>query len=204
VQRKVFRIEQMMSKRRVPAGPQRDAPPAKPTGADLQNFERDLAAIYQAVEKSRQELAALSGTAIEGAPLCRAGSELHAAVGGMEKATQQILKVTESIDESARALSATLKDDYKRGLAQDIQDHVAQIFEACNFQDISGQRIAKARATLKFVEDRIRRVLEIWGGIDQFRRNATKAAGNGKMLNGPKLAGDDGHASQRDIDRLFA
>ena len=154
--------------------------------------------------KSRQELAALSGTAIEGAPLCRAGSELHAAVGGMEKATQQILKVTESIDESARALSATLKDDYKRGLAQDIQDHVAQIFEACNFQDISGQRIAKARATLKFVEDRIRRVLEIWGGIDQFRRNATKAAGNGKMLNGPKLAGDDGHASQRDIDRLFA
>ncbi|HSP50958.1 MAG TPA: hypothetical protein VLN61_12445 [Pseudolabrys sp.] len=35
------------------------------------------------------------------------------------------------IDESARALAATLKDDYKRGLTQEIQEHVVKIYEAC-------------------------------------------------------------------------
>jgi chemotaxis protein CheZ len=203
VQRKVFRIEQMTKPRA--SAVRHAAVHSELPGTGLQaHLERELAAIHQAIDKSQQELAALSGATNEGARLSRAGSELGAVIGGMEKATQHILKVTEAIDESARALSATLKDDYKRGLAQDIQDNAARIFEACSFQDISGQRIAKTMASLKFVEERVARIFEIWGGIEQFRHHAAKPGGTGKMLNGPKLDGDSGHASQRDIDRLFA
>ena len=36
-------------------------------------------------------------------------------------------------------------------LAQDIQERVINIFESCNFQDLTGQRIAKVVATLKFI-----------------------------------------------------
>ena len=81
-----------------------------------------------------------------------------------------------------------------------------RIFEACNFQDLAGQRIAKVMATLKFVEERIARMMEIWGGIEAFK-DLSAAAAEGDpatvLLNGPKLDGDPGHASQDDIDAMF-
>jgi len=40
-----------------------------------------------------------------------------------------------------------LKDNFERGLAQDIRDQVTQIFEACNFQDLTSQRVVKVRAS---------------------------------------------------------
>ena len=178
----------------------RRAEPARP---DLQKVEHELTAIYDAIENSRRELATLSGGDNQAHCMTRAGDELGAAIGGMEKATQQILKAAEAIDEGARALAASLKDDFKRGVAQDIQDQVVQIFETCNYQDLSGQRISKAMNTLKFVEDSVMRVLALWGGIDALRRHAAKAHGNDRLLNGPKLDGDAGHASQNEIDRLF-
>ena len=104
-------------------------------------------------------------------------------------------------------LSASLKRQQEQALALDIQDNVLRIFEACNFQDLSGQRIAKVLATLKFVEERIAHMIEIWGGIDAFRSYAAAAspsANGSAMLHGPKLDGDDGHVSQDDVDAMFA
>jgi chemotaxis protein CheZ len=119
----------------------------------------------------------------------------------MEGATDKILKAAEIADEAARNLRATLREDYNRGLAQDIQDQVVQIYEACNFQDLAGQRITKAIGTLQMVEARLARVSEIWGGVEDMARRARSAS---TMLNGPKLDGDIGHAEQSEIDRLFA
>ena len=83
-----------------------------------------------------------------------------------------------------------------------------RIFEASNFQDLAGQRIAKVLATLKFIEDRIARMMEIWGGIEAFKDYTAAALAERPpgpaLLNGPKLEGDSGHASQDDIDALFA
>jgi chemotaxis protein CheZ len=92
-------------------------------------------------------------------------------------------------------------------LAADILERVVEIFEACNFQDIAGQRITKVVATLKFIEDHIVNMMEIWGGINALR-NFTPAAmaeprGGARLLNGPKLDAETGHASQDDIDALF-
>jgi chemotaxis protein CheZ len=92
-------------------------------------------------------------------------------------------------------------------MASDIQDHVIKIFESCNFQDLTGQRITKVVSTLKFIETHIIRMMEIWGGIDAFKDYAPTARserdGDAKLLNGPKLDDDPGHASQDDIDALF-
>ena len=175
----------------------------RPEPAAPAPLEQDLASIYSAIETSRRELSALAGHAGEQSQLARGREELGAAIGGMEKATNEILKITEAIDENARALCASLKDDFKRGQAHDIQDHAARIYEACHFQDISGQRITKAMAALQFAEERITRVLEAWGGIEQFRRNAPRTAGV-QLINGPKIDGDRGHATQHDVDKMFA
>lgn len=198
MQRKIFRIEQTMSK---PRTMRRETHRVEPLAAPA--TERDSAAINHAIESSRLELAALARQAGEVSPLGRAGEDLAAAIAGMEKATLRILEVAEAIDERARLLLTNLKDPYNRGLAQDIQDSAARIYEACNFQDISGQRIGKSMTTLKSAEQSVTRMLEAWGGIEQIRR-AGRSAASSQLVNGPKLDGDLGHADQRDVDRLFA
>jgi chemotaxis protein CheZ len=127
-------------------------------------------------------------------PLSRIDSELLAVVSGTEQATQKILAAAEEIDIAANNLSAALNGKLEQGLAQDIQDLVIQIFEACNFQDLIGQRIAKVLTAMKFVEDHIARVLE------EIKTASVAAA----ALHGPRLDGDHGHASQDDIDAMFA
>jgi chemotaxis protein CheZ len=85
---------------------------------------------------------------------------------------------------------------------------VVRIFEACNFQDLTGQRIAKVLATLAFVENRVARMLEIWGGREAFDGYAAATpAGRDidpPLVSGPKLNGDRGHVSQQEIDAMFA
>jgi chemotaxis protein CheZ len=84
---------------------------------------------------------------------------------------------------------------------------VVSIFEACNFQDLTGQRISKVMATMKFIETHITVMMDIWGGVDAIRAHAPaiidERQGDARLLNGPKTEGDIGHASQNDIDALF-
>jgi chemotaxis protein CheZ len=132
--------------------------------------------------------------------MAHAASKLGAAVEGMEKATVKILKSSEVIDESAKALAVTLKGDYESGLAQDIQDHVVKIYEACNFQDLAGQRIGNVIATLNLIEDRLAVLLD----PSKVQPCNSFAAGPAHgLLNGPRLDGASGHTSQSDIDELF-
>src|SRR5215208_6065261 len=108
---------------------------------------------------------------------------------------------------TSNTLSARLKGGQEQALAQDILDHVIQIFEACNFQDLTAQRIIKVVATLNFVEDRITRMMEAWGGTEAFQLYTAAAIGareNNGRLHGPKLDGDVGYATQEDVDALFA
>jgi len=162
-------------------------------------LKRELALVQDAIAHNRRDLAALIGDS-KNRRMARAAGELGAAVAGMEKATQKILHRAEGIDECARALTATLKDDYKRGLAQDIQDHTVQVYEACNFQDLAGQRIAKVIETLNLVEQQLAAMLDRCNGC---AAAAPKQASTNGLLNGPKLDGDTGHADQRDIDAMF-
>jgi chemotaxis protein CheZ len=203
VQRTVFRIEEMISARRRPV----TSPPAPAAAAARQqdeiyeSIELQLAAMRAAIARSKAELASLSENSDE-KPIDRAQKELHAAISGMEGATEDILKSSEGAEEAARSLFATLRDDYKRGLAHDIIDHVVKIYEHCHFQDLAGQRINKAIGTLRNVEDKLARLVEVWGGLDQLTRANPRTRPS--LLNGPKLEGDRGHASQADIDRMFA
>ena len=203
MQRKVFRIEEMISARRRPM-----SPPLAPAAASArqrdnvyESIELQLAAMRAAIARSKAELASLSENPDE-KPIDRAQKELHAAISGMEGATEDILQSSERAEEAARNLFATLRDDYKRGLAHDIIDHLVKIYEHCHFQDLAGQRINKAIGTLRNIEDRLARLVEVWGGLDQLTRANERARPS--LLNGPKLEGDRGHASQADIDRMFA
>jgi len=175
--------------------------------AELQKLKDELDLVHDAIKRTKQEITALHIGGFHGQEMARAAGELGAVVGGTESATQSILAAAEEIDQAANTLSASVRAEQERGLTQDIQERVIKIFEACNFQDLTGQRISKVVGALRFIEQHIVQMIEIWGGIEaleEFKPKAlTPQEGERNLLNGPKLDGDAGHASQDDIDALF-
>jgi chemotaxis protein CheZ len=167
----------------------------------------ELDLIYDAINRTKREIAVLHGKSFSGEEMARVNGELGAVVGGTEEATQQILEAAESIDQSASALTKVNSPDQQKLLTEEIQEKVVSIFEACNFQDLTGQRIKKVMTTMKFIENHITVMMDIWGGVDAIKAHAPPIVdtreGDDKLLNGPKLDGDVGHASQDDIDALF-
>ncbi len=231
VQRKVFRIEEMLRGAPAIAAPgadmqlqtelmreirslrdlvlsQHGAPVApaeapKPDGGEARKLKIELDVIGDAIRQTRTEISSLQDQGFDGARVARVAHELDAVVKGTEKATDQILRAAEAIDEIAANLCAALKNPHESSLAEDIQDRVTQVFEACNFHDLTGQRIAKVGATLKLVEDHIARMTEIWSVVERFGADEARDRDEQGLLNGPKLEGEAGHSSQEEIDALF-
>jgi chemotaxis protein CheZ len=167
----------------------------------------ELDLIHDAINRTKREIAVLHGKSFDGNEMSKVTGELGAVVGGTEEATQQILEAAESIDQAATAMTKVNSPDQQKLLSEEIQERVVSIFEACNFQDLTGQRISKVMTTMKFIENHITVMMDIWGGVDAIRAHAPPIIddreGDAKLLNGPKSDGDEGHASQNDIDALF-
>jgi len=176
--------------------------------AEAAKLKHELDLIQDAIIRTKQEIATVHVTGFEGPEMARVTNELDAIVGGTESATDAILSNAEEIDQLASTLAPRLKDEQNQQLVQDMQERVIKIFEACNFQDLTGQRITKVVGTLKFIETHIVRMMEIWGGLDAFKgieaETIAQRQGDARLLNGPRIAGESGHASQDDIDAMFA
>ena len=173
--RKIFRIEETMAARRVraPVGTLLGAPAAPRCAA----------------------VGGASGgdtLALQAEHLTRIVHELEAVTTGTEQSTGKILAAAEEIDQAANSISAAVKGNSEQGLAQDIRDRVIAIFEACNFQDVTSQRLAKVRTALAGMEQLVGAAL----GEPEGDRSAA--------VRGPPLEGDNGHASQSEVDSLFA
>ncbi|WP_243374201.1 protein phosphatase CheZ [Microvirga solisilvae] len=175
---------------------------------DMQEAMRlkvELDSIYEAIERTKREIATLRYAGAQGQEINRVTDELGAIVLGTETATNSILAAAERIDELSGNLSARLSGGDQE-FAREISDQVISIFEACNFQDITGQRISKVVNAMRFVEERVHEMIEIWGGLESFKDIETteeQPQGDAALLNGPALATDKGITSQDAIDALF-
>ena len=228
VQRKVFRIEQHVRPRLrrfaladaaqahefamlppKPGEPQSAERPlptrARAEIAEAQAFKVELVAIHEAIGRTAADMAALMAGTQDGGQASRVSRELAAIVTGTERATQAVLQAAEEIDQSAHALAGALKSGHEQALAHDIQERVVLIFEVCNFQDLTGQRVSNVVATLKYIEERIGRLFEIWQRVEHSKpaEAGRDDGGDSRYLNGPKLPGEDGHATQSEIDEIF-
>jgi len=175
--------------------------------SEMQKLKGELVIIHNAITRTKQEIATLHVTGFQGQNMSRMTHELDAVVNGTEQATQTILNMVEEIDQLATTMIDQGKDEAEKQAGREIQDRVVKVFEACNFQDITGQRISKVVNTWKFIESHVGQMMEIWGGIEAFKEFIPEAPpepeGDDALLNGPKLQDDEGHASQDDIDALF-
>lgn len=174
---------------------------------EMQKLKGELVIIHNAITRTKQEIATLHATGFHGENMSRMTHELDAVVNGTEQATQTILSMVEDIDQCAGNLIETAPNEPEKAVGREIQERVVKVFEACNFQDITGQRISKVVNTWKFIENHVSQMMEIWGGIEAFKDFIPEAPppkqGDEALLNGPKLDEDVGHASQDDIDALF-
>ncbi len=174
---------------------------------EARKLRAELKDIYDAIEQTKVEILTIHQSGVNGMEISRVTDELGAIVGGTEQATETILEAAEGIDQAAADLVATLTDETMHGMASDIQDGVVRIFESCNFQDLTGQRISKVISAFRFIEERVVQMMEIWGGVESFDEVETEdredRQGDRALLNGPALEEDDNVASQDDIDALF-
>jgi chemotaxis protein CheZ len=181
--------------------------PDRITVREMNMLKHEADSMRRAISRTMQELADLDVGAFNDRAEEHASRQLDAVVAGTERATQQILEAAEGIDDAANTLSASLKSEQEHALSTDIRDHVVRIFEACNFQDLTGQRISKVLETLQFVEDSVGRMMDIWGGREVVKGYAGALQAerpDRKLVHGPKLDDEPGHASQQEIDAMFA
>lgn len=183
----------------VAVAPTSSRPSLAPQQGDVSRLTSELNLIAGAIAGEDGARTKIVGHDCADAQLSRVEHELAAVVKGSEQATQKILAAAEEVDSAANTLAAVLNGKIEQELIQDIQDLVITIFEACNFQDLVGQRVAKVSAAINFVEDHVMRILN-----EIKSAPGTAPQDNGHALHGPQLEGDSGHATQNDIDALFA
>ena len=165
--------------------------------------------LYQEVESlanyirnAKAEIAALRPQDIQNHYIASATDELDAIVGATEVATNNILDAAERLE----ALAGDITGEH----GQKLTEATTMIYEACNFQDITGQRITKVVRALKHIEERVGALIEAFG--QEFKdaaRHAEQQASPGMddapsdedLLNGPQLP-QKAH-DQAAIDALF-
>ena len=158
---------------------------------------RECRAMADYLTNARREIAALQPKDLESARIPRAGMELDAIVQQTEEATNTIM-------ESAEAIMAADPTDTEEFQAI-VQEHIVRIFEACSFQDITGQRISKVVETLRFIEQRIMELRRLLGVTDEdieaLIDEEEKHKGEKELLRGPALAGEG--IDQSEVDALL-
>ena len=170
-------------------------------------LKAELHGLAKCIAETKLEIAAIrpAGPAGRDDHITIVANELDAVVAATEDATQTILDSVESVDTMAQELRSHVSGAYADGILNDIVEKMTAILEACNFQDITGQRITKVVNTLKYVEQRINAMIAIWGdaGADSASSSLKEdlREGDARLLNGPQLQGVG--ISQNDIDAMF-
>lgn len=169
------------------------------SSVDLKIY-RELESLTADIENARAEIAAIRPDEISTQFIPTAADELDAVVGATAEAAGRILDCAEQIQDIAAGVEAEARDK--------LVALVTDIFEACNFQDITGQRITKVVKTLQNIEARIGQMVALLG---EEIKKAAEASGveapvsdpndQASLLNGPQLEGDG--IDQDEIDALL-
>jgi chemotaxis protein CheZ len=156
---------------------------------------REVEELGRTIATAKSEIAALRVDDITGHDIPFATDELDAIVEHTAQATHAILESCEMLD----AVSEDLSGDS----AAKSQAAITRIYEACSFQDITGQRITKVVNTLKTIEAKVAHIVGTFGSSAAATRLAAgHVATDADLLNGPQLPAYA--MDQSDIDKLLA
>ena len=161
----------------------------------------DFHQIMEKISQTRQDVAHLNIKSADNCPIADAEKELQLVVKATEDATHRIMQAAETI------MTADPGDAANYHLL--VQDNIMELFEACSFQDITGQRINRVVETLEFVDLRVHKIARLLGldkefGQREFDEEAIEQRRQRKddlILHGPQEK--DEAICQSEIDNLF-
>lgn len=163
---------------------------------DLANYIRD----------TKSDIMGLRPEEISDEHLPTATVELDAIIIATETATNSIMEAAEIIEAVADGLEGEAVDQ--------LSNATTSIYEACSFQDITGQRVSKVVTALQNIESKIDELIGAFGEESEEEREARhkrreeeierlrqEAVASGDLREGPQLPEEA--VSQDDIDALF-
>jgi len=159
----------------------------------------ELQKLADYIQSAKREIAAIRPDEIRARHIPMATDELDAVVDATAEATGIILDSAESLEKVAAAMPIEA--------GEEIRNIATRIYEACNFQDVTGQRITKVVRALKHIEEKIDALLTAFGeGIKAPAAAGTPSApvpgDESYLLHGPQLP--QGANKQDDIDAILA
>ncbi len=171
------------------------------TSPDIERVRMDIREMANAIARTKAEIAAIKpeGADAGSGHFEDASVELDAIVKATATATGDILSAAETIQE----IAWTLREMGAEGEVCDLIDtKTTDIYTACSFQDITGQRTRKVIGVLRFLEDRIDSMMAIWGdsGVSAAPPPVAEKA-EASLLNGPAKPGEG--LVQHDVDMML-
>ena len=154
----------------------------------------EVESLGRTIAAAKAEIAALRVDDINISDIPFATDELDAIVAHTASATHAILETCETLDAVAEHLDGEP--------AAQLQDATTRIYEACGFQDITGQRITKVVNTLKTIEAKVGQLVMAFGEAGDESMATESAHNEAVLLNGPQLP--TMAMDQSDIDKLLA
>ncbi len=168
-----------------------------PLEVSHETLTRELVELKEIIENLRNQLHQSQAADIGHTHIPNATDELDAVVGTTEEATQTIMASCEKILEIMKSENPAV--------FQQVETCVVKIFEACTFQDITGQRIKKVVSCLKQIESKTSSILNaLEGELGEIQKALPADSGEKvvSLLNGPALP--QNAVTQDDIDKLLA
>jgi chemotaxis regulatin CheY-phosphate phosphatase CheZ len=165
-------------------------------------LRRELLDMSASIIQARREISALRPKdETEGSDrIVTATNELDAIVQSTERASFEILNAAERIMELTGRLRAA---EASADICSDIENEITNIFTACSFQDLTGQRTTKVVNALRYIEQRVGAMMAIWGTSVRVKpvegSEPVDTRPDAHLLNGPTNSGID----QNEIDRLL-
>ncbi|WP_350332889.1 protein phosphatase CheZ [Coralliovum pocilloporae] len=163
---------------------------------DISLYE-EFKGIADEISVMKTEVANLRPSDMRENRIPEAGRELDAVVNATEQATETIMAAAEDI----MATEATDLESYQAH----VNDKMIEVFEACSFQDITGQRISKVVETINHIDERISNFIDRLKVAEvadaEVEETEEERRRRELILHGPQHAGEG--VAQDDVDQLF-
>ncbi|HHK74238.1 MAG TPA: hypothetical protein ENJ57_03625, partial [Rhizobiales bacterium] len=127
---------------------------------DTEHIRRELADMAQAIASTRNEIGSIRADIEQEIQPTTASCELDSIVSATEKATSEILEAAEQVQETAWTMR---EQDIDEQACEKLDALATDIYTACSFQDLTGQRTDKVIKVLHYLEERINKMAQIWG-----------------------------------------
>ena len=180
----------------------RDSSSGETKSVPMDILRRELQEMSSSIMQTRQEIAAMKPEEAGNNRIMAATEELDAIVTACERSIADVLTATERMQEIGKKAR---KLGFDPELCDQIEGNATDIFMACSFQDITGQRTTKVVNVLRYLEQRVNSMIDIWSveGVcssgAQFDPIDTRE--DAYLLEGPRLGGLGN--GQDDIDKLL-